>query len=53
MEQRHGGARTASPEGGPLEVESAHKIDIESLTHEQRDQLRELLLTAVRADKPS
>jgi hypothetical protein len=37
----------------PLEVESAHKIDIGSLSHEQRDQLRELLLTAVRAGKAS
>jgi hypothetical protein len=34
------------PEGGPVEVESTHKIDIESLSHEQRDQLREILLSA-------
>jgi hypothetical protein len=32
-------------------VQAEHKIDIESLSHEQRDQLRELLLTAVRAGK--
>jgi hypothetical protein len=45
----------SGPEGGPLEVEvkDEHKIDIESLSHEQRDQLRELLLTAVRAGKAS
>jgi hypothetical protein len=40
-------------EGGPVEVKAEHKIDIESLSHEQRDQLRELLLTAVRAGKAS
>jgi hypothetical protein len=34
------------PEGGPVEVKSEHKIDIESLSHEQRDQLREILLAA-------
>ena len=27
------------PEGGPVEVKAEHKIDIESLSHEQRDQL--------------
>jgi hypothetical protein len=27
-------------------VKAEHKIDIESLSHEQRDQLREILLTA-------
>jgi hypothetical protein len=43
----------SGPEGGALEVQAEHKIDIESLSHEQRDQLRELLLTAVRADKAS
>jgi hypothetical protein len=38
----------SGPEGGPLEVEvkDEHKIDIESLSHEQRDQLREILLAA-------
>jgi hypothetical protein len=34
------------PEGGPVEVKAEHKIDIESLSHEQRDQLREILLSA-------
>jgi hypothetical protein len=34
------------PEGGPIQVEPTHKIDIESLSHEQRDQLREILLAA-------
>jgi hypothetical protein len=34
------------PEGGPLQVEPTHKIDFESLSHEQRDQLREILLAA-------
>ena len=34
------------PEGGPVEVESTHKVDIESLSHEHRDQLREILLAA-------
>jgi hypothetical protein len=34
------------PEGGPVEVRAEHKIDIESLSHEQRDQLREILLAA-------
>ena len=32
------------PEGGPLQVEPTHKIDIEALEPEQRDQLREILL---------
>jgi len=32
------------PEGGPVEVESTHKIDIAALEPEQRDQLREILL---------
>ena len=36
----------SGPEGGPVEVEAEHKIDIESLSHEQRDQLREILLAA-------
>jgi hypothetical protein len=38
----------SGPEGGPLEVEvkDEHKIDNESLSHEQRDQLREILLAA-------
>jgi hypothetical protein len=31
------------PEGGPVEVKAEHKIDIKSLSHEQRDQLRENL----------
>ena len=35
-----------APEGGPVEVKAEHKIDIESLSHEQSDQLREILLTA-------
>jgi hypothetical protein len=43
----------SGPEGGPVEVESAHKIDIAALSHEQRDQLREILLTAGRAGKAS
>jgi hypothetical protein len=34
------------PEGGPVEVKAEHKIDIESSSHEQRDQLREILLAA-------
>jgi hypothetical protein len=34
------------PEGGPVEVKAEHKIDIESLSHDQRDQLREILLAA-------
>jgi hypothetical protein len=34
----------SGPEGGPVEVKAEHKIDIESLSHEQRDQLREILL---------
>jgi hypothetical protein len=37
---------------GPVEVESTHKIDIEALEPEQRDQLREILLAAKeRAEK--
>ncbi len=36
----------SGPEGGPLEVKAEHTIDIESLSHEQRDQLREILLAA-------
>jgi hypothetical protein len=35
------------PESGRVEVTAEHKIDIESLSHEQRDQLREISLTAV------
>jgi hypothetical protein len=34
------------PEGGPLQVEPTHKIDISALEPEQRDQLREILLAA-------
>jgi hypothetical protein len=34
------------PEGGPVEVKAEHKIDIEALEPEQRDQLREILLAA-------
>jgi len=34
----------SGPEGGPLQVEPTHKIDIEALEPEQRDQLREILL---------
>jgi phage terminase small subunit len=34
-------------------VPEEHKIDIESMAPEEREQLRELLLTAVRADKAS
>jgi hypothetical protein len=34
------------PEGGPVEVKAEHKIDIAALSHEQRDQLREILLAA-------
>jgi len=36
----------SGPEGGPVEVKAEHKIDIESLSHDQRDQLREILLAA-------
>jgi hypothetical protein len=36
-----------------LKAQAEHKLNIESLGHEQRDQLRELLLTAVRAGKGS
>jgi hypothetical protein len=36
----------SGPEGGPVEVKAEHTIDIESLSHEQRDQLREILLAA-------
>jgi hypothetical protein len=41
------------PGGDPIEVKAEHKIDIAALSHEQRDQLREILLTAVRAGKAS
>ena len=34
------------PEGGPLQVEPTHKIDIAALEPERRDQLREILLAA-------
>ena len=34
-------------------VRPEHTIDIEGMAPEERDQLRELLLTAVRADKAS
>jgi hypothetical protein len=34
------------PEGGPIQVEPTHKIDIEALEPEQREQLREILLAA-------
>jgi hypothetical protein len=37
----------SGPDGGPIEVKAEHKIDIESFDHEQRDQLRALLLRAV------
>jgi phage terminase small subunit len=36
-----------------VNVRSEHKIDIEAMAPEERDQLRELLLTAVRAGKAS
>ncbi|SEP24649.1 hypothetical protein SAMN02990966_04674 [Rhodospirillales bacterium URHD0017] len=36
----------SGPEGGALQVEPAHKIDIEALEPEQREQLREILLSA-------
>ena len=39
-------ANSTGPEGGPLQVEPTHKIDIEALEPEQRDQLREILLAA-------
>jgi hypothetical protein len=35
--------RSRGVEGGPVEVTAEHKIDIESLSHEQREQLREIL----------
>ena len=34
------------PEGGAIQVEPTHKIDIASLEPEQREQLREILLAA-------
>ena len=34
------------PEGGPLQIEPTHKIDIAALEPEQRDQLREILVAA-------
>lgn len=47
----------SGPGGGPIafdaNVKEEHKIDIEAMAPEQRDQLRELLLTAVRAGKAS
>jgi phage terminase small subunit len=47
----------SGPGGGPIafdvDVKEEHKIDIEAMTPEERDQLRELLLTAVRAGKAS
>jgi hypothetical protein len=36
----------SGPEGGPVEVKAEHKIDIAALSHEHRDQLREILLAA-------
>jgi hypothetical protein len=35
----------SGPDGGPVEVESTQRLDVASLTHEQRDQLRQILLT--------
>jgi hypothetical protein len=32
------------PEGGPIQVEPTHKIDIEALEPEQREQLKQVLL---------
>ena len=47
----------SGPGGGPIpfdaNVKPEHKIDIAGMAPEERDQLRELLLTAVRADKAS
>jgi hypothetical protein len=47
----------AGPGGGPIafdvDVKEEHKIDIEGMAPEERDQLRELLLRAVSADKAS
>ena len=37
----------SGPEGGPLQVEPTHKIDIEALEPDQRDQLREILLAVM------
>ena len=34
------------PEGGPLEVKATHTIDVAALSHEQREQFREILLAA-------
>jgi phage terminase small subunit len=35
------------PGGGPIEVKAEHKIDIKSLSHEQREQLRQILLMVI------
>ena len=47
----------SGPGGGPIafdvNVKPEHKIDIEAMAPEEREQLRELLLTAVRAGKAS
>src|SRR5882757_960746 len=47
----------SGPDGGPIafdvDVKEEHKIDIEGMAPEERDQLRELLLRAVSADKAS
>jgi phage terminase small subunit len=47
----------SGPGGGPIafdvDVKEEHKIDIEAMAPEERDQLRELLLRAVSADKAS
>ena len=47
----------SGPGGGSIafdaNVKEEHKIDIEGMAPEEREQLRELLLTAVRADKAS
>lgn len=35
-------------DGGPLQVQAEHKVDVRSLSHEQRDQLRAILLSTQR-----
>ena len=51
------GHEHSGPGGGPIAfdvgVREEHKIDIEGMAPEERDQLRELLLRAVSADKSS
>ena len=39
-------ARHLGPEDCPIQVDPTHKIDIEALEPEQREQLREILLGA-------